>query len=211
MRKTLMDSEKQFDLGSWTGLQKAFAAVAGSCSAARAQCLKQVRDSQILDSLGLTWDEFCTEHAGISRGHADHLIRQYDQFGDAYFRLSEIARVSSKTFEQIADHVVSDNAGAVLEIDGAKLALVPENAARIRAAIQTLRNQVRRPPAPERPSAGVIELQIRVDALAADIARAIAKLVPDLPNDGERAALRGLSVYTVNKFRAIARQLGVAA
>ena len=211
MRKTLMDSEKQFDLGSWTGLQKAFAAVAGSCSAARAQCLKQVRDSKMLDDLGLTWDEFCTDHAGISRGHADHLIQQYNQFGDAYFHLSEIARVSSKTFEQIAGHVVSDNGADALEIDGQKLALVPENAAKIRAAIQSLRNQVRRPPAPARPSADVIELRVRVDALSADIARAIAALNPELPNNGERAALRGLSVYAVNKFRNFARQLGAAA
>jgi hypothetical protein len=203
-----MDSEKHIDLGSWTGLQNAFAAVAGSCSAARAQCLKQVRDSRMLDDLGLTWDEFCQDYAGISRRHADSLISQYDHFGDTFFRLSEIARVSFKTFRQIAGHVVSDNGGDALEIEGQKLALVPENAARIRAAIQSLRNQVRRPPAPPRPSAGVIELQIRVDALAADISRAIASLHPDLPNDGERAALRGLSDYAVNKFRNCARQAG---
>lgn len=69
MRTRVMDSEKHRDLGSWVGLQRAFAAVAGSCSAARAQCLKQVRDSRILDQLGFTWDEFCTGYAGISRGH----------------------------------------------------------------------------------------------------------------------------------------------
>ena len=205
-----MDSEKQFDLGSWTGLQKAFAAVAGSCSAARAQCLKQVRDSRMLDSLGLTWDEFCKEHAGLSRGHADQLIRQYDQFGDPYFRLSEIARVSSKTFEQIADHVLSGNGADALEIDGQKIPLVPENAAKIRAAIQSLRNQVRHPPAPPRPPARVIELKVRVDALSADIAKAIAALNPALPSDGDRAALCGLSSYAVNKFRNLARQLGAA-
>ncbi|HJT87609.1 MAG TPA: hypothetical protein VJ732_07125 [Bryobacteraceae bacterium] len=208
MRKTLMDSEKQFDLGSWTGLQKAFAAVAGSCSAARARCLKQVRDSGMLDDLGLTWDEFCKDYAGLSRGHADHLIRQYDQFGDAYFHLSEIARVSSKAFQQIAGHVVSDNGAEALEIDGEKLALVPENAAKIRAAIQSLRNQVHRPPAPPRPPAGVIELQARVDALAADLAKAIAALQP--LSEDERAALRALGGYAVNKFRNLARQLGVA-
>src|SRR5581483_12298663 len=87
-----MDSEKHLDLGSWTGLQKAFAAVAGSCSAPRAQCLKQVRDSKMLDDLAFTWEEFCKDYAGISRPHADSLIRQYEQFGDSYFRLSEIAR-----------------------------------------------------------------------------------------------------------------------
>src|SRR5579871_50186 len=73
----LMDSEKQRDLGSWIGLQKAFAAVGGSCSAARAQCLKQVRDSHMLDDLGFTWEEFCKDFAGISRAQADHLIQQY--------------------------------------------------------------------------------------------------------------------------------------
>jgi hypothetical protein len=100
-----MDTEKQVDLGSWTGLQQAFAVVSGSCSAARAQCLKHVRDSKMLDDLGLTGDEFCKEYAGISRQHADHLILQYAKFGDGYFRLSEIARVSDRTYRQIAPHV----------------------------------------------------------------------------------------------------------
>ena len=201
-----MDTEKNRDLGSWTGLQKAFAAVAGSCSAARAQCLKQVRDSHLLDDLGLTWDEFCTDFAGLSRRHADHLIQQYDQFGDAFFHLSEIARVSPKTFQQIAGHVDADS----LEIDGEKLPLIPENAVKIRAAIQSLRNQVRRPPAPPRPPAGVVELQIRVDALSADLDKAIAALNPAVPSDAARAALRGLAVYAMNKFRNHARQLDAA-
>ena len=205
-----MDSEKHRDLGSWTGLQKAFAAVAGSCSAARAQCLRQVRDSHLLDDLGLTWEEFCQDYAGISRRHADHLIQQYAQFGDAYFRLSEIARVSPKTFEQIASHVVPDNGADVLEIDGQKLPLVPENAAKIRAAIHTLRSQVRHPPAPPRPPAGVVELQIRVDALSADLAKAIAALNPALPPEHGRAALSALAVYAMNKFRNQARQLDAA-
>jgi len=199
-----MDSEKYRDLGSWTGLQNAFAAVAGSCSAARAQCLKQVRDSHILDDLGLTWDEFCTTYAGISRGHANHLIQQYDQFGDAYFRLSEIARVSPRTYGQIAPHVDGD----VLEMDGQKIPLTPENAPRLRAVVQALRNQMRHPPAPPRPPAGVIELQLRTDALAADLAKAIAALPPPLPSDPDRPALRGLAVYAMNKFRNLARQLG---
>ena len=192
-----MESEKHCDLGSWVGLQKAFATVAGSCSAARAQCLKQVRDSKMLDDLGFTWEEFCKEYAGISRPHADSLIRQYDQFGDAYFRLAEIARISSKTFQQIAGHVEDD----AIEIDGQKLALLPENAHKIRAAIQSLRNQVRRPPVPPRPPAAIIELQIRVDALAEDVAQAIRA------EGAERDSLRALAVAVMNKFRALSRQL----
>src|SRR5690348_5587178 len=97
-----METEKQIEIGSWLGLQRAFATVAGSCSAARAQCLKQVRESHILEEAGLTWEEFCAAYAGVSRPHADSLIRQYEQFGDAYFRLSEIARVSPKTYGRLA-------------------------------------------------------------------------------------------------------------
>jgi hypothetical protein len=149
-----MDSEKQVDLGSWIGLQQAFAIVSGSCSAARAQCLRQVRDSKLLDDLGLTWDEFCKDYSGISRQHADHLIHQYAEFGDAYFRLSEIARVSCRTFRQIATHVD----GGTIEIDGEKLALVPANAGRIRAAIQSLRNRTRPAASNSRHPADLIEL-----------------------------------------------------
>ena len=194
-----METEKQLELGSWLGLQRAFATVAGSCSAARAQCLKQVRESNVLEEAGLTWDEFCTQYAGLSRPHADSLIRQYNQFGDAYFRLSEIARVSAKTFSQIAPRVDGDS----IEIDGVKLALAPENAHKIRAAIQSLRSQIRRPPPPQRPPAGLIELQIRVDALADDIAKAAAAL----RSPGERPVFRSLTVYAMNKFRNLTRLL----
>jgi hypothetical protein len=194
-----MDTEKQIDLGSWIGLQQAFAVVTGSCSAARAQCLKQVRDSKMLDALGLTWDEFCKDHAGISRQHADHLIQQYAEFGDAYFRLSEIARVSSGTYRQIAAHVD----GETIEIDGQKLAFTPANATRIRAAIQNLRQRTRPAAAAARPPADLIELQIRVDSLAADIAKSVRALGALESRNRHRC----LVSYAMNKLRVLARQL----
>ncbi len=192
-----MDTEKQIDLGSWIGLQQAFAVVTGSCSAARAQCLKQVRDSKMLDDLGFTWDEFCKDYAGLSRQHADHLIHQYAEFGDAYFRLSEIARVSSRTYRQIAAHVD----GETIEIDGEKLALTPANASRIRAAIQSLRR--RTSPAAARPPADLIELQLRIDGIMVDIGKSIRALgTPESRNPH-----RGLIAYATNKLRVLARQL----
>lgn len=194
-----MDTEKQIDLGSWIGLQQAFAVVSGSCSAARAQCLKQVRDSKMLDDLGFTWDEFCKDYAGLSRQHADHLIQQYAEFGDAYFRLSEIARVSSRTYRQIAAHVD----GETIEIDGEKLALTPANASRIRAAIQSLRQRNRPAPAAARPPAGLIELQLRIDSIIDDIAKSIRPLA-DLQT---RNLYRELISYATAKLRALARQM----
>jgi len=193
-----MDAQKQADLGSWSGLQKAFAIVTGSCSAARAQCLKQVRDSKMLDDLGLTWDEFCKDYAGISRPHADSLIRQHAEFGDAYFRLSEIARVSPGAYRQIAAAVDGDS----IEIDGEKIALLPANAARIRAAIQALRHRARPAGQGSRPPANLVELQIRVDALAADIDKAIRALNPL----ESRTPHRCLITYAANKFRTMARR-----
>ena len=194
-----MNTEKQIDIGSWIGLQQAFAVISGSCSAARAQCLKQVRDSKMLDDVGLTWDEFCKDYAGLSRQHADHLIQQYAEFGDAFFRLSEIARVSSRTYRQIAAHVDTES----IEIDGEKLALTPANACRIRAAIQSLRNRTRPTAAASRPPADLVELRIRVDALAADIAKSMRTLNPL----DSRNPHRGLIQYAVNKLHALAHQL----
>ena len=126
------------DAGAWVGRQQAFAVIANQCSAAQALCLKQVRETRLFEKLELTWDEFCKQYAGISRESADRLIRQYEEFGDAYFRLSEIARISPETYRQISSQVSDEG----LEFDGRKLALIPENAPKIRAAIQTLRAQL---------------------------------------------------------------------
>ena len=194
-----MDAQKHADLGYWAGLQQAFAIVTGSCSAARAQCLKQVRDSKMLDDLGLTWDEFCKDYAGVSRQHADHLIRQYAEFGDAYFRLSEIARVSTRTYRQIAPAVD----GETIEIDGEKIALTPGNGSRIRAAIQALRTRALPAAAGSRPPADLIELRVRVDALADDLAKALRALNPLQ----SRTPHRCLIAYATNKFRTLARHL----
>ncbi|HLK51162.1 MAG TPA: hypothetical protein VKT49_23630 [Bryobacteraceae bacterium] len=193
-----MDAQKQTDLGSWSGLQQAFAIVTGSCAAARAQCLRQVRDSKMLDDLGLTWDEFCRQHVGISRRHADSLIRQHADFGDAYFRLSEIARISPRTFRHIAAAVNDES----IEIDGEKIALTSANAARIRAAIRTLANRARPAPGAPRPPADLIELQIRIDAIADDLDKSLRHLNPLQ----SRTPHRSLIAYAANKFRVLARR-----
>ena len=117
------------DAGVWVGRQQAFAVIANKCSATQALCLKQVRETRLYEKLALTWEEFCKEYAGISRSQADRLIQQYEEFGDAYFRLSGIARVSPETYRLIASQVSDDGH----EIDGQKLALIPENGPRILA------------------------------------------------------------------------------
>jgi hypothetical protein len=75
-----------FDAGAWIGRQQAFALIGSKCSAAQAQCLREIRESRTYEKIGVTWDEFCPRYAAISRSKADDLIRRLDEFGQAYFR-----------------------------------------------------------------------------------------------------------------------------
>ena len=133
-----MEPTSEFiDAAAWVGRQQAFAVIASKASAAQAQCLKQVKGDRLFEKLGITWEEFCLSHVGLSRQSADRLIQQYEEFGEAYFKLSELARISPQTFRQIADSVDDET----ITMNGEEIALVPENAPRIRAGLDALRSQ----------------------------------------------------------------------
>jgi hypothetical protein len=141
-----MDTPKEWiDAGAWVGRQQAFAVIASQCRGAQAVSLKHVKQSRWYQHLSLTWEEFCREYAGIGRTRADNVIRRLDEFGESYFRLSEIARISPETYRQIAGRVH----GGVIKIDGRQLALTQENALKIRAAIRTLLSKLRPQPNPK--------------------------------------------------------------
>src|ERR1700680_4444839 len=89
-------------LGTWLGRHQAFGIVANRCSAADAECLRTMRESEQYKKLGLTWDEFCKQHAGISRTYADRLIGCLTEFGADYFRFAEVMDISSQTYRLIA-------------------------------------------------------------------------------------------------------------
>jgi|GEM_PF-2507769 len=145
---TPIDTPREWvDAGAWVGRKLAFAVIASPCRGARALSLKHVKQSRWYRHISLTWEEFCTEYAGISRTRADKVIRQLDEFGESYFRLTEIARISPETYRRIAGRVH----GGIIEIDGRKLALTHENTFQIRAAIQTLRSKLRPQPNPNTP------------------------------------------------------------
>jgi hypothetical protein len=188
------------DAGAWVGRQQAFAVIANKCSAAQALCLKQVRETRLYEKLELTWEEFCKEYAGICRAQADRLIQQHEEFGDAYFRLSEIARISPETYRQIAGQVSDEG----LEFDGGKLALIPENGPKIRAAIQTLRTQLKQARDASQPAApGIVQLHMRLDAVIAELSKMARRpLGPD-----HRAALQGMANYAIHKLKEVSQSL----
>jgi len=188
------------DAGAWVGRQQAFAVIANRCSAAQALCLKQVRETRLYEKLELTWEEFCKEYAGISRAYADKLIQQHEEFGEAYFRLSEIARISPETYRKIAGQVSAEG----LEFDGRTLALTPENAPKIRAAVQTLREQLKQAREAGQPtSPRITQLVIRLDALVEEVSTMARRLL----DAGDRAEIQGLVAYAVNKWTRLARSV----
>ncbi len=77
--------DKQHDLaanfGAWLGRRQAFSLMAGRCSAADAECLREFRASKKYRELGLTWDQVCKQHLGISRSAADKIVHQIEEFG----------------------------------------------------------------------------------------------------------------------------------
>ena len=96
------NGQESVALGTWIGREQAFNALAHHCSKARVACLKQIHDTEAYKGLNLTWDEFCPEHAGISRTHADRLISQFAEFGAPYFELTDVVPVSPAVYRQIA-------------------------------------------------------------------------------------------------------------
>jgi hypothetical protein len=123
----------------WTGRQQAFALIGGKCALAQAQCLRELRQSRAYQALGLTWAEFCTQHAGMTRAAADRLIQRLNEFGENYFKLSQLVPISPDTYRELAPYVQDET----ISIHGNQLKLVPENAAAIRAAVQSLRDELR--------------------------------------------------------------------
>jgi hypothetical protein len=131
----LENVDQQFELGAWVGRSQAFGLVANHCSAAQARCLQNLRESDQYKSKGLNWTDFCLKYVGVSRQRVDVLIQSLDEFGDTYFNLSRIVAVSPETYRQIAGNIE----GEQIEINGEKVPIVPENAARIRAAVTQMR------------------------------------------------------------------------
>jgi len=187
-------------LGTWIGREQAFNALAHHCSKARVACLKQVHDTEAYKGLNLTWDEFCPEHAGISRTHADRLIGQFAEFGAPYFELTDIVPVSPAVYRQIEPAV----AGGTIEFRGEQIPIIPENAVKIKAAIYALRKEVEhvKSEALTRTPPDLTSLQTRIDACCEDFDRLIGS-----SGQEQMPGLRPLVTYCVEKFNDLARRL----
>jgi hypothetical protein len=194
---TFRAAPSKLELGARIGQARAYRWMAKHCSAAGALQLKQIKENRSYESLGLTWEEFCVRHAGVSRAYADKLIRRLDEFGEPYFQLSGIARISTETYRLLAPAVTSE----AIEVNGDSIPLTPENAPRIRKALEALRAQLSRAQQPE-PDPDITSLQIRLDACFQQMSRLKHDQDP-----GTRAALRGLIHYSVGKLNSLEQSM----
>ena len=130
-------STPAFELGTWVGRRQAFGLIASKCSAADAECLKQIRESKRYKSVSAHWEEFCPRYLGLSRAHADKLIQQLQEFGTAYFELSQIVRIPENAYRAISGAV----RGHSIEYDGETIPISEENGGRIAEVVTLLRNE----------------------------------------------------------------------
>jgi hypothetical protein len=113
--------------------------MASKLSVADASCLKYLRESKQYKSADMTWDDFCTRHIGISKNRADRIISQLDEFGAAYFALSEIVHIPAEAFREIAS-AVSEHS---IEYNGQTIPIKKENGRKIAEIIRALREEAR--------------------------------------------------------------------
>ncbi len=129
-------------LGRLLGRREAFNIIAARCSAAEAAHLRQLREQKnYLDCK--TWDEFCERHLHTSKDSANRVIRYLEEFGPSYFEVAQLTRISPATYRAIAP-AIQDQA---LHHNGEAIALIPENAEKVTAAVAALRKK-EAPPKP---------------------------------------------------------------
>ena len=130
-------------LGRLLGRREAFTIVAARCSAADAALLQEMRQKKMYLGHAKDWGEFCTKHLHLSRENADRLIRLLEEFGPAYFEVAQMTRISPATYRAIAPSI-RDQA---LHHNGEAIALIPQNAEKVAAAVAELRKTTVPPPA----------------------------------------------------------------
>jgi hypothetical protein len=196
-----MEQNSTIEAALLTGRQQAFATIASQCTYAQALCLRDIHQNRAYEQFGLSWEQFCTEQAGISRVTAEKYIHRLNEFGESYFRLSALTRISPDAFRHIADRVTAET----IELDGEQIPLTSENAQKIRAGIQRLRDECCRLHNYYRIPSRITEYTIRVDDVIKEVSKR-AQIARALPKD-EAASLRALAQHALREWTQVAEML----
>jgi hypothetical protein len=196
-----MNEPQAPDLARLLGQRRAFAAVAGRCSAAHAQLLRKIHDEKLYLPHASTWEAFCGPNLAVSRRHADRLIGLLNRFGPIYFEITQLIGLSPRQYLAI-EPVVRENS---LLVNGEAVSLIPENAPKLLEAIGEVLNSSRRTRRRVRPPQSV---RARVAGLTAR-GRAIANQLVALYNSSSSAADREFILESATELRMILMQPGI--
>ena len=155
------------ELGFALGQSHTFGLVAGRCSAAQAQGIRHLREEKLFKRLCEKWDDFCPRYLRMSRAEADRIIRHLQEFGPAYFELSQLTRISPETFRAIAPAVTD----GVLHHKGEAIELTAGNSRKVIAVIAEMRRDLSREPDVQQRIHGLAERCIAILAEIDRIAR----------------------------------------
>lgn len=128
------------ELGSVLGQNQAFGLIAGRCSAAQAASLKHLREEKKYKRVTEDWRDFCSRYLRMSGAQADKIIHLWDEFGDGFFKVAQLTRISPETYRAIAPAVRED----ALHLNGEVIELSAENSRKVAEAVAELR-RVKKP------------------------------------------------------------------
>jgi hypothetical protein len=185
------------EVGTWLGRHQAFSLIADKCSAADAACLREIRDNKHFTALGLTWEEFCSRHAGVDFRTADRIVERLEEFGEAYFNLSQVMPIQPASYRLLASNVT----GNTLELDGRKIPITPEHATQIVEAVRELRSRLEREQSKSRVPFSA--LMNRLDLCHSELAGVARRGL----GDSDRAVLIALLTDAISRFEEISNTI----
>jgi hypothetical protein len=183
-----------------TGYQQDLIVEPGKCSAEQAVRLQKARDTKHCQTYGLTWGQFCRQHVGISQAQADQIIRNLEEFGANYFRLSAVVHIAPHWYREIAAYVTDDG----IEYGRYIIPLIPVNAARIRQTIAALRRE-RNTTVEPAPTTGVLVQITDLESRLEDIFDEFDALLQRCLSSHERICLEQLTASLIGKVEHLSK------
>lgn len=202
MKETKPDPANAGDLhlGTLLGRRQAFGLIAARCSAADADCLREIRNQKSYKSMAKDWSEFCSQHLGMSARHANRIIGYLDEFGPAYFEMAQLTGIPVEAYRAIAPAVKDQT----LHYDGQLIALLPENAERLAAAVEKLRHAA----APEAAAPQVGERVTRIERRLAQLTAEISELARSEPSGSTRTRLGSVLIAARERLQRLEMEFG---
>jgi hypothetical protein len=181
-------------LGKSMGRREAYGLVVGRSSAAEIESLRRLREEKLYRKLNCTWAEFCKRHLRVHRRTVDRAISCLEEFGPVFFHVTRLIHINAREYRSIADHV--NEAG--LHLDEEVIALLPEHAPQLSAAVDELLQRIE--PTEHKAASPSFDAALHRCRSIAEMLQALSLDLDDRQKDDLAAAVR--------EIRAAAAALG---